>query len=410
MTNTLAKQPYKGRIAALIGIFMVAMSLRAAALVVSPLLPEAGPILGFTPATTGLFAMLAPATFAVFGFFAPAIIRFMGVERALYMAIALAVVGQGLRVFMPDVWGFLAMSVVALAGYGIGNVVLPPLVKKYFPDRISLVTAIYVTMLAIGTAASPLFAVPVAGATTWQTSMAIWALLSFVAAVPWLFQFAQDRRQATAERASQPEGYVAPAVLAPQKLRPFRSPIAWGLAIFLAGNSAQTYVYFTWMPVYLVAHGFSPAESGSALAYFAIFGLPVSLLVPLWIPRLRNPLFAILLFTSFWLVGNGGLYLFPTEGTFVWLTFSGLGQATFAIALLMINLRSRTTHGAAVLGGFGQGLGYAGACAAPLLFGIIRDATGGWGASFGMLMLCVGILVVGAVMVSPRRFIEDSAR
>ncbi|APF41098.1 MFS transporter [Neomicrococcus aestuarii] len=406
MTNLFVKQPLAGRIAALVGIFMLALALRAAALVVAPLLPEAGPALGFNSASTGLLAMLAPGTFAVFGFFAPALIKRLGLERALAVSITLAVVGQVLRVFMPNVWSYLALSIVALAGYGIGNVVLPPLIKKYYPDRLALVTAIYVTLISIGTAVSPLFAVPIAQATNWQFSMAIWALLSLVVAVPWAIQLAQDRRVERLTGKKRPDDPFATSAT-PAKINPFRSPVAWGLAIFLAGNSAQTYVYFTWIPLYLVEHGFTPGEAGTALAYFAILALPVSLLVPLWLPKLKKPFYAILLFTVLWIVGHAGMYFSPENGTWLWITFSGLGQATFATALLMINLRSRTTRGASVLGGFSQGLGYAGACAAPFLFGIIRDATGGWGASFATLGVCVVVMLVGATMISPKRYIED---
>ncbi|EMY32441.1 MFS superfamily transporter, partial [Arthrobacter crystallopoietes BAB-32] len=199
---------------------------------------------------------------------------------------------------------------------------------------------------------------------------------------------------------------AAPAV---QRLNPWRSPVAWGLAIFLAGNSAQTYVYFTWLPPYLSAQGVDAAAAGSALAYFAVLGLPVSLLVPLIVPRMKHPIFAVLVFTACWASGHIGLYAAPTAGTWWWVTLAGLGQGTFAMALLMMNLRSRTTHGASVLAGFSQGIGYAGAGVAPLLFGIVQEATGGWTASFAMLGVCILVMLTGAVMINPPRQIEDTA-
>ena len=88
-------------------------------------------------------------------------------------------------------------------------------------------------------------------------------------------------------------------------------------------------------------------------------------------------------------------------------TYSGLGQGTFAIALLMMNLRSRTTYGSGVLSGFSQGLGYAGAAIVPLLFGIVKDATGGWSASFAMLAGCILVMLTGAFMINGPRKIED---
>ncbi|ALE93634.1 MFS transporter [Arthrobacter alpinus] len=414
MTNFVVKKPWTGRIGALLGIMVLALSLRTAVSVVPPLLGELRGELGFDASTIGLLAMLPPLVFAIFGLLTPALVRRFGLEKVLVAAVVLAVAGQLLRAGSGAVWPFLGLSAVVMAGYGIGNVVLPPLVKKYFPDRVGVVTAGYVTLLAVGTALSPQLAVPVAGLTNWRVSIGLWSMVSLVVLLPWAMQAWRDRRDRLVLAGADDAGLSPSAggdgtVSAVPKLLPWRSPVAWGLAIFLAGNSAQTYVYFTWLPPYLSGHGLDAATAGSALAYFAILGLPVSLLVPLWIPRMKNPIFAILLFAACWATGHLGLYLSPSDGTWLWVTFSGLGQGTFATALLMVNLRSRTTHGSAVLSGFSQGVGYAFAGVAPLFFGTIRDATGSWTASFAMLGVCLVVMLAGAVMINPKRYIEDSA-
>ena len=411
MSKFVVKRPWTGRLGALIGILVMAFSLRAAVSVVPPLLDELRGELGFDASTIGLLAMLPPLIFAVFGLLTPVLIRRFSLEKVLVAGVVLAVIGQLLRAGTDQVWPFLGLTAVIMAGYGIGNVVLPPLVKKYFPDRVGLVTAGYVTLLSVGTAISPQLAVPVAEASTWRISLGMWASVSLLVLLPWIMQFLQDRVKKNdvgnlSGRASHPGGAGGSGDLA--KLRPWRSPVAWGLAIFLAGNSAQTYVYFTWLPPYLSGQGVDVAVAGSALAYFAILGLPVSLLVPLWVPRLRNPILAVLVFAMCWTTGHLGLYLAPLDGTWLWVTFAGLGQGTFATALLMVNLRSRTTHGSAVLSGFSQGLGYAGAGIAPLFFGTLHEATGTWTASFAMLGVCLLVMLTGAVMINAKRYVEDS--
>lgn len=393
----------------------MALSLRTAVSVVPPLLGELSGELGFDAGSTGLLAMLPPLMFAFFGLLTPVLIRRFGLEKALVAAVVLAVLGQLARSATEQVWPFLGFTAVVMAGYGIGNVVLPPLVKKYFPDRVGVVTAGYVTLLSVGTAISPQLAVPVAGLSNWRVSIGMWATVSLLVLLPWIIQFVRDRKERSADpggSGEQAAHLTADAVTgsaATPKLRPWRSPVAWGLAIFLAGNSAQTYVYFTWLPPYLTGQGLDAATAGTALAYFAILGLPVSLLVPLWVPRMKNPIVAISLFALFWAAGHLGLYLSPAEGTWLWVTFSGLGQGTFATALLMVNLRSRTTHGSSVLSGFSQGLGYAGAGIAPLFFGTIHEASGSWAASFAMLGVCMTVMMTGAVMINAKRYIEDSA-
>ncbi|MHC6177638.1 MFS transporter [Glutamicibacter sp. X7] len=396
----------RGRIGALLGILLMALSLRAAVVSVPPLLGRIGVDLEFTEFTTGLLAMLAPLTFAIFGLLTPRLIRALGLERTLLLSVALAVFGQVARAFMADVYTFLALSIVTLCGYGIGNVVLPPLVKKYFPDHIGLVTSGYVTLIAVGTWVAPQFSVPMADASNWRYSVGAWALLSTMVLVPWVIQLAANRQHA---RVANPAAGTAQVVAPERRINPWTNKVAWGLAIYLAGNSAQTYVYFTWLPPYLHTMGVGEATAGNMLALFAILGLPVSLLVPLWVPRLKRPLAAVLIFTCCWIIGHFGIYLSPTQGTALWVVMAGLGQGTFAIALLMMNLRSRTTYGSGVLSGFAQGIGYAGAGIVPLLFGIVQQATGSWAVAFAMMGLCIIVMLTGALMINAPRTIEDVA-
>lgn len=403
MSNVVGRKPWAGRIGALLGILIMALSLRAAVSVVSPLLGELREELGFDAGTIGLLAMLPPLLFAASGLVTPALIKRFGLERVLVTAVLLAVIGQIARALSPTVWPFLGYSAVIMAGYGIGNVVLPPLVKKYFSDRIGVVTAGYVTLLAVSTAVSPQLAVPVANASSWRVSVGMWAAVSLIVLLPWAAQALRDKKTAASAAAGPSRTKIVT-----QKINPWRSPVAWGLAIFISGNSAQTYVYFTWLPPYLMEQGLDATTAGSALAYFAILGLPMSLLVPLIVPRLKNPLVVICIFVSFWTVGHLGLYFAPMSGTWVWVTFAGLSQGAFATALLMVNLRSRTTHGSAVLSGFSQGVGYGGAAIAPLFFGIIHETTGSWTASFLMLGGCLVVMMVGAVLINPRKYIEDN--
>ncbi|MGO3527357.1 MFS transporter [Glutamicibacter arilaitensis] len=397
--------PRAGRVGALLGILLLALSLRAAVVSVSPLLSRIETDIQFTEFTTGLLAMLAPIAFAVFGLITPRLIKSFGLETTLMISLGLAVSGQIARIFMPEVYSFLALSIVTLAGYGMGNVVLPPLVKKYFPDRIGMVTSGYVTMLAIGTWMAPQFSVPLADLTSWQMSIGSWAALSGIVLIPWLVQLFADRGVERPDNPVHASGHPQPIA----KINPWKSKVAWGLAIFLAGNSAQTYVYFTWLPPYLQNRGLDELAAGNMLALFAILGLPVSLLVPLWVPRLKHPIFAVLIFTACWVSGHLGIYLSPTQNTAVWICLAGLGQGTFAIALLMMNLRSRTTYGSGVLSGFAQGLGYAGAAVVPMLFGVVQKATDSWGAAFSMLGVCVIVMLIGAFIINSPRTIEDDS-
>ncbi|WP_162150243.1 MFS transporter, partial [Arthrobacter sp. H14] len=179
----------------LAGILLFGITLRMAVTAVSPLISQIGEDIALSAAMIGLLGTLPTATFAVFGFMTPYVVRWASLEKLLGIAIASAVLGQIARALVSETVPFMILTVVALAGLGAGNVLLPPLVKKYFPDKIGLMTALYSTSLALGTALPPQFAVPVADATDWRFSIGLWAVFSLVAAVPWITMGLERRRR-----------------------------------------------------------------------------------------------------------------------------------------------------------------------------------------------------------------------
>src|SRR4051794_38917320 len=165
-------------------IILTALTLRSAVTVVPPLISTIE--LPLSPTTIGILGMLPTASFAVFGFLTPYVIRWASLERLIVVSILVGIVGQLARVMAPTTPLFLIFSVVAFGGLGAGNVLLPPLVKKHFPGKIGLMTALYVTAISVGTALPAQFAVPLSDATSWQFSLASWAGLSMVALLPWI--------------------------------------------------------------------------------------------------------------------------------------------------------------------------------------------------------------------------------
>jgi CP family cyanate transporter-like MFS transporter len=74
---------------------------------------------------------------------------------------------------------------------------------------------------------------------------------------------------------------------------------------------------------------------------------------------------------------------------------------------VLINLRTRTHHGAIALSGFTQGMGYLIGALGPLMLGILHDLTAGWTAPILFLITTVlGMAISGAVLLRPR-MLED---
>ena len=394
----------------LVAILALAINLRAAVTGLSPLLPRVASAIDLSGTEVGLLGALPPFCFAVSALTGPVLLRRTAAEHLVLIALALTAFGQLLRPWAGAPGPFLALSVLALLGMGLGNVVLPVLVKSWFPERIGRVTAVYVTAVTLGTALPPLFAVPLADAfgwaggsatTGWQWALASWGLFAALVVLPWLGPVARPR--ATPESVPR----VRPASPAPP-LRPIHhSRTAWGVLLVFGGTSLNSYSLFAWLPVRLVDAGLGEAMAGAAVAVFAGVGVPASLVVPLVAARMRHQFPLVAGFGMCFAAGLAGLLLLPGHGTLLWAFVTGVGGSGFPLSLTLVGLRTRDPSMAGRLSGFAQGFGYLGAGIGPVAVGGLYEATGEWTAPFVLLGLTLPLLVLGGWLAGRDRTVED---
>lgn len=389
----------RGRLLVFCAIAMSALVLRVAVTSFSPLAAQISEEIGFSSTVVGVFGMIPTAMFAAFGLATPALGRRWGLERTALIAMLMAGVGMATRALMTDTWSLLLLSGLALGGMGIGNVVIPPLVKRYFSDTLALVSSVYIVGVQLSTIVPAFVAVPLADAFGWRVSLGVWALVGFAAAVPWVWVLLRHRNADAGE--------VAP-VDRNVDGRVWRSSVGWGMVGMFGMTSLVTYSMFTWIPDILADAGASPAFGGAMVGLFALLGLVSAFGAPSLCARMTNPFPVVVACASCFLVAFAGLWIAPMSAPILWIVLLGLGPSTFPMALTLINLRSRSHAGSAALSGFTQGVGYTVACLGPLLFGVFHDLTSGWAASFAFMTVAVAVLVAGAYQACKPRVVEDS--
>jgi CP family cyanate transporter-like MFS transporter len=412
--GTRGRRPWRGRILVLVGLLAVAFTLRIAVTSVPALTDRIAGEMFLPSWLVGILGMLPTALFGVAGLLTPLLMRAWTVEAIAVAAMAAAAAGQVVRAVAPGTGLFLTGSALALAGMGAGNVVLPPMVRKYFPDRVGLLTALYVTVINVGTTVPPLLSVPVADAAGWRASLGWWAAVNVLAVLPWLTVWPARRGRgaraaaAGAAAAATPAGAADDGGRPPRAVvRPWHSPAAWALALLFGCTSLNTYAMFAWLPSIVGGAGLNAAAAGFQLSLFAGLGLPLSLAVPVLAARLRNPFPVVAFGVATFAAGYLGLALAPGAATWLWSTLAGLGPATFPLALVLVNLRTRSHQAAGAVSGFAQGVGYVVACAGPLAVGLLHDATGAWTASFAFLGLTLAVLGVSGWVISRPHFIDE---
>lgn len=388
-----APSPWRGRFLALGGIVLVALTLRLPVAAVSPILGSVRQDVALSDTMAGLLGSIPVFAFALFGAITPAIARRLGLEWSLVLALTVSAAGEIARALVSNAPGFLVWTGVALAGMGMGNVLLPPLTKRYFPDRAGLVTAVYSVTISIGAALPPLVVVSVAREFGWRSALGGWAVVALVAALPWTVLAARSMRSA----ARSPGLAAGHGTDAPPTGRVWRTPLAWGLALMFGLNSLNFYTMMAWLPSILADAGLPDAEAASDLGVYAFIGVLLALVVPPLAVRLSNPLPVVIVSTAAMIAGYVGLVAAPAAAPLLWCVLAGIGPATFPLVLVLIALRTATPEGAVALSGFVQGLGYLVAGTGPLIVGILHGSDGGWVPTFVFL----GLTVVAMVAVSP---------
>ncbi|MEF2978166.1 MFS transporter [Subtercola sp. YIM 133946] len=418
---------WAGRALALAGVLLVAINLRTAVAALSPIFGAIEIDIPFGSLGIGVLGTLPPLCFAAFGLLTPLLQRHLRLETLLLFALAAMVLGDAGRALSGSYAVLVGSSILTFAGMGTGNVLLPPLVKKYFPDRIGLLTSLYATSMALFSLVPPLVAVPVSEQAGWRVSVGMWGVFSVIAIAPWLVLLVRDRRavrpekgdssgdSATGERAvSETDESADGATHAPGGTggplvgRVWHSGLAWALAIMFGVTSLNVYAVFAWLPELLTERaGVDAAQAGALLALYSAMGIPLSLLIPLLASRLPGIGGLVWAGAGFYLAGDLGLLLAPGTLTWLWVAFAGIGPLLFPLSLLLVNLRTRSQAGSVALSGFMQGIGYLIGAAGPLLLGVLRESTGDWTLALLFLTATVPIILIAGLVVARPRLLED---
>lgn len=377
----------------LVGIILVALNLRAAMTAPAPIFEQISKSFPISDTARGIVGMLPPISFALFGWLSPRFVPKIGLVRLILAALAMVFVGIIGRSLSLNIWMYAGFSILCLGGMGMCNVLLPPIIKQHFPNRLGLVTSIYTSLIYVSAGFPSLIAVPLTQAVGWRISTGSWAILALLAAVPWIFV----KEVSQTAYLNQKNTHLPVS----------HWPIAWAIMIIFSIGAFNSFAMLAWLPEILTkSFGISQADSGQMMSMFSFIGFIPTLFVPIALTRFKKPIFVILFFSLSIAIANVG-FLFLPEFALFWVMAAGIGLTFISIGLTLINLRSRTKDGSAALSGFVQGVGYSVGAFGPLVIGWMRGFTGSWVVPLWLLVGTGVLSLVMAVIALKPRYIED---
>ncbi|MFD5701048.1 CynX/NimT family MFS transporter, partial [Streptomyces lasiicapitis] len=401
-----------------VGIVLAALNLRPAITSLGALLEEVRDGLGMSGTLAGLLTSVPPLCFAVFGSLAPRFARRFGPSAVVCAGMAAIATGLLIRPFLGGTVGFLAASGLALMGIAVSNVLMPVIVKRWFPDRVGSMTGLYSMALALGTSLAAAVTVPVTDALggSWRTGLAVWAALAVVAVVPWIPlarrhgadpAVAGQERAATGRKDAATGRKPSAAPREDEGMRITHSRTAWALACFFGLQATAAYITMGWLPQIFRDAGVPAGEAGVLLAVTMAMGVPLAFVIPRVATRLSHQGPVVVVLGACGLAGYAGLYFAPAGGAWAWALLCGVSNCAFPLALTMVGMRARSSVGVAKLSAFAQSTGYLISIPGPLLVGVLYQHSGGWGLPIALMAgLMVPQIAVG-ILAGRDRTIED---
>lgn len=365
------------------GILLAAVNLRPALTSVSSQLGLIGEQLALSATALGVLTTLPVLCLGAAAPLAPWLVRRVGQERAVVAFLVALSLALLLRPYAGAV-GFFVGTAVAGSAMGALGVLLPALVKRDFPARVSLMTGLYTMALNLGaaTAAGATEPLRLALGQSWQLALAVWGLPALVAGAVWL-RGARRPRSST----SLPERRRMGRLL--------RDPLAWQVTAFMGLQSGLAYIVFGWLPVILADRGLSTVAAGLALSVAIGVSMGSAVGAPWASARLRDERFMNSATVVLFALGIAGCVYAPLAGLWLWIVLLGIGMGgAFAMALTLLALRAPDVESAGQLSAMAQGFGYLLAAMGPLAVGLLHDAFGGWGAT-GVLLALMAALALG---------------
>lgn len=358
-------------------VLFVSASMRSPISSLGAVLPDIQQDLTLPPVLAGALTGMPPLVFGLVGVGVPSLARRLPTGRAVTWAGVLIAVGTAARGLGTVGW-LLAGTAVAMLGIAVANVLLPVVVRSSFPSREGWLTGAYVATMQVGASLGAIVTVPATSAMgSWGMGLALWAIPAVVGVAVWT---GSSRRVSEHGRRGTRDSPLTLRVLA-------RDRVAMALMLLFGLQSTVAYVMMGWLPTILREAGMSPTAAGGMVAVAIAVSIPASLVLPGWLGGRSDQHAFVWWVVVPWAAGFVGLMVAPASVPVLWASFVGFGLASFPVALLLMGLRSATAADTGRVSAFAQGGGYLLALPGPLFFGVLRDATNGWGFPLALLLL-----------------------
>ena len=380
----------------ILGVIFLSLILRTPITSVGAILGPLKSILDINNTVAGFITTIPLIAFAIFSPMVAKISNKVGLEKTLLLAAIIISIGLGLR-FHINTYVFFITTFIIGVGITIGNVLLPGLVKKYYPEKLGLMTGFYAVIMNIGAAVAAGISYPILssniGGEKFSTGLAvnIWIIIAVINIFVYTAMSKNSSVSEIKDKHEKVHGY-------------FKYSKMWTIMLSMGLQSALFYCSVSWFAEIMISKDFSPETAGLLLSISQFAQFPSTFIVPILADKVHNKLIIPVVITIGYLVSLVGMLY--TSGNFVLMLifiiiFALAGGGSFSYVMYLFSVKSRNESEAADISGLAQSGGYLLAAIFPPLLGYIRDISD-WNKALYVLILTTAVLLITLVHCSSK--------
>ena len=372
-----------------LGIVLIGTVLRSPFTALPTILGDIAQGLGVEVSSLGILTSLPLLMFALFSAFASRLAQKIGLEHLFTYCLLLLTIGSVIRIFSLPLL-YLGTLIVG-ASIAIFNVLLPSMIQANQPQKISLLTTLYVTAMGISTAIASYLSVPITQASSWKGLILVLSFLCLVTLLVWLPNHRHNHYLESQQERKSKENIL-------------KSKDVWAIIIFGGLQSLLFYTSMTWLPTMAISAGLSNSDTALLASIFSLISIPFSMTIPSLTTRLSDGHRQIML-AIISIAGMTGIamLLYPSNNFLYWLVAHLLigtaCSALFPYLMVCFSLKTSSPEKTAQLSGLAQTGGYILAAFGPTLFGYSFDLFQSWIPAVLALLAIDVIMTISLFMV-----------
>lgn len=314
----------------LVTIFAISINLRPAITSIGPMLETIREQLLLTNAQVTLLTAIPVISMGVFSTLSPVLNRKIGLKKTMYIMLVLI----GSMIALRGLFTSYAVLLMTALFIGIAIAIVGPLlsaiIKQNFPERAASVIGVYSFGMGVGSAASAgLTAVFYESTGSYPFALSIWSVLAILGFVCW---FMTMKHSIEVKQVPKSQRLVKKA----KQNSPWKSKKAWLFLLFFGLQSSAFFSIITWLAPIATASGMTLLQAGTLLSVMTTVQIFLNILFPLAMERYFTRRFWLLVML---ISGATAILLFWTGNhSLMWIGAFLMGiplGGLFPIALLL---------------------------------------------------------------------------